>query len=33
MLQPEVTILHLGGGLSSCRRTQRYVAIVVVYLP
>ena len=22
--QPEVTILHLGGGLSSCRRTQRY---------
>ena len=21
--QPEVTILHLGGGLSSCRRTQR----------
>ena len=22
--QPEVTVLHLGGGLSSCRRTQRY---------
>ena len=22
--QPEVTILHLGGGLSSCKRTQRY---------
>ena len=22
--QPEVTILHMGGGLSSCRRTQRY---------
>ena len=22
--QPEVTILHLGGSLSSCRRTQRY---------
>ena len=25
--QPEVTILHLGGGLSSCRRTQRYYYI------
>ena len=22
--QPEVTLLHLGGGLNSCRRTQRY---------
>ena len=25
--QPEVTILHLDGGLSSCRRTQRYCDI------
>ena len=29
--QPEVTILHPGGGLSSCRRTQKYVSDCYVY--
>ena len=29
--QPEVTILHLDGDLSSCRRTQRYVSDCYVY--
>ena len=24
--QPKVILLHLGGGLSSCRRTQRYIS-------
>ena len=28
--QPEVTILHLGGGFSSCRGTQR---CLVMYVP
>ena len=30
--QPEVTILHLGGGLSLCRRTQKY-ASDFMYIP
>ena len=29
--QPEVTILHLGGGLSCYRRTQRHVLDCSVY--
>ena len=29
--QPEVAILHPGGGLSSCRRTLRYVSDCYVY--
>ena len=27
--QPEVSILHLGGGLSFCRRTQRYIVLFI----
>ena len=29
--QPEIAILHLGGGLSSCRRTQRYCFVLFVF--
>ena len=29
-VQYEVTVLHLGGGLSSCRRTQRYLYIYIL---